>query len=119
MKARILLAAVVLCLVGADIRGTYDFTMTELICGAEPDDPAKCTYAGDSIVTTDKGSIITADTGVMYFFGANGTFTTTAEFLRGTRRYKNASGVFVATGELDFLNGEAAGVYSLEVAHGK
>lgn len=106
-----------------EVDGTYDFTITELVCGPDPGDPGdplkqECTYAGDSVVTTEKGSIITADTGVMHIVGTDATFTTTAAFLSGTRRYENASGVFVATGELDFVTGEAVGVYSLEVCHG-
>ena len=37
-----------------DIEGTYDFVMTELVCGTDPDNPDLCTYAGDSVVTTAK-----------------------------------------------------------------
>jgi hypothetical protein len=101
-----------------EIEGTYDFVITEMNC-PDPTSPNDCTYAGDSIVTTDKGIIITVDTGVM-----QGTvlpflaeFTTTAEFVGGTNRYKNASGVFVATGLLNFLSREAVGEYSLRVCH--
>ena len=100
-----------------DVEGTYDFVMTDFVC--DPD-PNLCTYAGDSVVTTGKGTIITRDTGVMnvtVFTAAS--FVTTAEFIEGTRRYKNATGVFVATGELNFITGEAVGTYSLQVCHGQ
>lgn len=103
-----------------DIEGTYDFVMTELVCGTDPDDPSMCLYAGDSVVTTEKGSIITTDTGVMRFNfpPALTPFVTTAESTSGTQRYRNATSVFVATGELDFITGEAAGTYTLQVCHG-
>lgn len=108
-------------LLTGEVEGTYDFVMTELVCGTDPLDPALCTYAGDSIVTTDKGTIITKDTGVMRQLPppALTSFVTTAEFVEGTRRYKNATGVFVATGELNFLTGEAVGEYSLQVCHAR
>jgi hypothetical protein len=35
----------------------------------------------------------------------------------GTRRYRNADSVFVATGEIDFSTGQASGSYSLEICH--
>ena len=47
------------------------------------------------------------------------SFVTTAEFIEGTHRYKNATGIFVATGELNFITGEAVGTYSLQVCHGQ
>jgi hypothetical protein len=101
-----------------EIEGTYDFVMTELVCGADPLNPALCTYAGDSIVTTEKGSITTRDTGVMDQTVPTAVpFVTTAEFIEGTHRYKNATGVFVATGELNFFTGEAVGTYTLLVCH--
>jgi hypothetical protein len=102
-----------------DVEGTYDFIMTDLVCGSDPLDPALCTYTGDSIVTSEKGTIVTKDTGVMHQLPppALTPFVTTAEFINGTRRYKNATGVFVATGELNFITGEAVGTYSLQVCH--
>jgi len=103
-----------------DVEGTYDFVMTELVCGTDPLNPAMCTYAGDSIVTTEKGSITTKDTGVMdTAVPTAAPFVTTAEFIESTLRYKNATGVFVATGELNFITGEAVGTYSLQVCHGQ
>jgi hypothetical protein len=94
--------------------------MTELVCGTDPLNPAVCTYAGDSIVTSAKGTIITKDTGIMdTAIPTAAPFVTTAEFLSGTQRYKNASGVFVATGVLNFITGEAVGTYTLQVCHGQ
>ena len=101
-----------------EIEGTYDFVMTELACGTDPLNPAVCTYAGDSIVTTEKGSIVTRDTGVMDQTNPTAVpFVTTAEFLEGTNRYTNAAGTFVATGQLNFFTGEAVGTYTLLVCH--
>jgi hypothetical protein len=101
-----------------EIEGTYDFVMTEIACGIDPLNPALCTYAGDSIVTTEKGSIVTRDTGVMDQTNPTAVpFVTTAEFLEGTNRYKNAAGTFVATGQLNFATGEAVGTYTLLVCH--
>jgi hypothetical protein len=103
-----------------DIEGTYDFVATEFECRADPDDPNMCTYAGDSIVTTDAGSIITRDTGVIHISSepAISPFVTTAESVSGTRRYRNAKSIFVATGELNFITGEAVGTYTLQICHG-
>jgi len=99
-----------------DVEGEYEFTMDTLTCGVDPD---PCTYTGVSTVTTDKGIIETLDTGVLSLVGPGPSpFTTTAESVGGTRRYRNASGVFVATGEVDFLNGAAFGDYSLQICHG-
>ena len=101
-----------------DIEGTYDFVMTELVCGTDPDNPDLCTYAGDSIVTTANGSITTEDTGVLRMTPPTAApFVTTATSIEGTNRYKNANSVFVATGELNFFTGEAVGTYTLEVCH--
>ena len=104
-------------LLTGDVEGTYDFVITEFVC--DPD-PSQCTYVGDSIVTTEKGTIITRDTGVMDTTVPTAVpFVTTAAFIDGTLRYKNATGVFVATGELNFITGEAVGTYSLQVCHGQ
>ena len=100
-----------------DIEGDYDFTMDTLSCGPGPGDP--CTYTGVSTVTTDKGTIETLDTGELFFIPGDLTpFTTTAAFVGGTRRYKNASGAFVATGEIAFSVGEGFGDYTLQICHG-
>lgn len=102
-----------------DVEGTYDFVITEFICGADPGNPSLCTYKGDSVVTTAKGSITTADTGVMDIANPLAVpFVTTAESIAGTNRYRNAESVFVATGELNFITGEAVGTYTLQVCHG-
>jgi hypothetical protein len=101
-----------------EVEGTYDFVVTELVCGTDPQNPGFCTYAGDSIVTTEKGSIITRDTGVMDQTNPTAVpFVTTAEFVDGSRRYRNAAGVFVANGQLNFETGEAVGTYTLLVCH--
>jgi hypothetical protein len=114
---------VLLCTHGVltgDVEGTYDFVATEMECRADPDDPNMCTYAGDSIVTTKTGSIITRDKGVIHISSepAISPFVTIAESVSGTRRYRNAKSVFTATGELNFITGEAVGTYSLQICHG-
>ena len=99
-----------------EVEGTYDFVATELNCDLTLEN---CSYKGDSIVTTAKGSITTEDTGVIDMsnpFAA--PFVTTAESIAGTNRYKNAESVFVATGELNLILGVATGTYTLEVCHG-
>ena len=101
------------------VSGLYEFEMLTLTCGPDLDDP--CTYTGVSTVTTDKGIVETLDTGVLTFVPFAPTpFTTTAEFVddTGTRRYRNADGAFVASGEIDFGTGAASGEYSLEICHG-
>jgi len=101
-----------------DIDGHYDFVMTSMVCGTDPDNPSLCTYEGDSVVTTEKENIITKDTGVMdTAVPTAAPFETTAESTSGTLRYNNATSVFVATGTLNFITGEAAGTYTLQVCH--
>ena len=104
-----------------DLQAAYDFTFATLAPAGDPNDPTKFFYTGTSIVTTNKGIIHTTDTGVIS--GVNATvidpFVTTAQLAGGTHRYKNASGVFVATGELNVLTGEAAGTYTATICHGE
>jgi hypothetical protein len=101
-----------------EVEGTYDFVITEFTC--DPDNPNLCTYAGDSVVATAKGSITTKDTGVMDLSNPMAVpFVTTAESIAGTQRSRNAESVFVATGQLNFITGEAVGTYTLQVCHGQ
>ena len=101
-----------------DLEATYDFTFASLAPAGDPSDPTKFFYTGTSIVTTSKGVITTADTGVISGAGPINPFVTTAQVAGGTHRYKNASGAFVATGELNGPTGVAVGTYTATICHG-
>jgi hypothetical protein len=94
----------------------YDFTFATLQSTNDPSDPTAYVYTGHSVVTTTNGVIDTNDSGILHLgaAGALSPFVTTASIARGTERYEGASGVFVATGELDFVTGAAQGTF---IAH--
>jgi hypothetical protein len=102
---------------GGELDAKYEFTFTSMVPTA---DPSVLLYTGVSTITTSKGVIYTDDTGILQFTGpTSAVFVTTATITGGTRRYKNASGVFVAPGALDFITGQAVGTYTAEICHGK
>jgi hypothetical protein len=101
---------------GGALDAKYEFTFTSMVPTA---DPTVLLYTGVSTITTSKGVIYTDDTGVLTFTGpTTAKFITTAQITGGTLRYKNASGVFVAPGALDFVTGQAVGSYTAEICHG-
>jgi hypothetical protein len=101
---------------GGELDAKYEFTFTSMVPTA---DPTVLLYTGVSTITTSKGIIYTDDIGILQFTGpTTATFITTAQITGGTLRYKNASGVFVAPGALDFITGQAVGTYTAEICHG-
>ncbi len=94
----------------------YDFTFSTLQSTNDPSDPTAFVYTGHSVVTTNRGVIDTNDSGILHMepAGTLSPFVTTASIARGTDRYQGASGVFVATGSLDFATGAATGTF---IAH--
>jgi hypothetical protein len=94
----------------------YDFTFSTLQSTNDPSDPTAFVYTGHSVVTTSRGVIDTNDSGILHLGGpgALSPFVTTASIAKGTERYQGATGVFVATGSLDFATGAATGTF---IAH--
>ena len=103
-----------------DFPATYDFTFSTLQSANDPTDPTEFVYTGHSTVTTDRGVIHTNDSGVIHIpaNGAPAPFVTTAVVATGTGRYANATGVFVAQGNVDFSTGNAVGDYIAQVCRG-
>ena len=106
---------------GPDFPGTYDATFLTMVPAGDPNDPSKFLYTGVSTITPGQGAMLgklgvmtSLDTGVIHLTG-NGTpnpFVTTANINAGTRRFEHVTGVFVATGALDFATGQAVGTYT-------
>jgi hypothetical protein len=106
-----------ICTTGAldgEFPESYDFVMDSLT----PVAPAQSVYTGHSVITRTNGgaTLIGQDTGVMNFTGpTTATFVTTVNIVGGTRQFKDATGEYVATGELDFVTGVATGTFTANV----
>lgn len=93
---------------------TYDFVMDTLV----PNPAGQLEYTGHSVITRANGgaTIIGEDTGVMTMTGpTTATFVTTVNVVGGTKQFKDATGEYVATGELDFITGVATGTFTSTV----
>lgn len=106
-----------LCTIGA-LDGkwpeTYSFVFDTLV----PVDASQSVYTGHSVVTRTHGgaTLVGQDTGVMNFTGpTTATFVTTVNIVGGTKQFKNATGQYVATGQLDFVTGQAIGTFTSSV----
>jgi hypothetical protein len=97
----------------------YEFRFSTLQSTADPSDPTAFVYTGHSVVTTSRGVLYTEDSGLLHMppDGSPGQFVTTASITSGSGRYRKATGVFVATGELDFVSGHATGSFILSFSH--
>jgi len=93
---------------------TYYFVMDYLIPAGDPADPTKFVYGGHSVITRDNGgaTLYGHDTGVLHLEGELNPFVTTVNVVGGTKEYNDATGQFVATGELNFVTGDAAGTFT-------
>lgn len=99
-------------LLGGNFPADYDFTFYTLQNTEDPTDPTAFVYTGHSKVTTDRGVISTNDVGIIHIPAAGlAPFVTTAVAFSGTGPYEGISGAFVASGNLDFSTGHAAGSY--------
>jgi hypothetical protein len=102
-----------------DFPARYDFTFATLQPANDPTDPTEFVYTGHSVVTTTRGVMHTNDSGVIHIPAGGGPapFVTTASVADGTERYADATGVFVATGDLDFATGDAVGNFIAHICH--
>ncbi len=93
---------------------TYDFVMDTLVdIGG-----GQSAYTGHSVITRTEGgaTILGQDTGVLTFTGpTTATFVTTVNVVGGTRQFADATGQYVATGQLDFATGAATGTFTSTV----
>ena len=93
---------------------TYDFVMDTLV----PNPAGQLEYTGHSVITRTHGgaTLLGQDTGVMTFTGpTTATFVTTVNVVGGTKQFKDATGQYVATGQLDFVTGIATGTFTSTV----
>jgi hypothetical protein len=93
---------------------TYYFVMDFMYPANDPAQPNKFIYGGHSVITrVDGGAILySQDTGVMIFGGDLNTFVTTVNIVGGTKEYSDATGQFVATGQIDFVSGQVNGTFT-------
>jgi len=93
---------------------TYDFVMDTLVdIGG-----GQSTYTGHSVITRTRGgaTILGQDTGVLTFTGPlTATFVTTVNIAGGTKQFADATGQYVATGQLNFATGAATGTFTSTV----
>jgi hypothetical protein len=103
-------------LLRGDFPAIYDFTFSTLQSANDPTDPTEFVYTGHSVVTTTHGVLHTNDNGVIHIptDGSPSPFATTAIVATGTEKFIDATGVFVAQGDLDFTTGDAVGSF---IAH--
>ena len=93
---------------------SYDFVMDTLV----PTPSGQLQYTGHSVITRTNGgaTLIGQDTGIMTFTGpTTANFVTTVNVVGGTKQFKDATGQYVATGELDFVTGIATGTFTSTV----
>jgi hypothetical protein len=110
-----------LCTIGA-LDGKHDQTYFFVMETFVPDPegvPGKFVYTGHSEVTTIDGGakVLGQDTGYM-FIGPDPTnvpFVTTVNIVGGTKQYSDATGQYVATGQLNFVSGDAVGTFTSSV----
>jgi hypothetical protein len=68
------------------------------------------------VPVADRATLLGQDSGVMTFTGpTTATFVTTVNIVGGTKQFANATGQYVATGQLNFLTGEASGTFTSTV----
>lgn len=93
---------------------SYDFVMDSAV----PMPTGQLAYTGHSLITRTNGgaTLIGQDTGVMTFTGPDtATFVTTVNVVGGTKQFQDATGTYVATGELNFVTGVATGTFTSTV----
>lgn len=93
---------------------SYDFVMDTLV----PTPSGQLQYTGHSVITRTNGgaTLIGQDTGVMTFTGpTTANFVTTVNVVGGTKQFTNATGQYVATGQLDLVTGVATGTFTSTV----
>lgn len=92
---------------------TYDFVADVV----NPDN----SFTGTSVITTTNGGLIFGeDAGQLTPTGpTTASFVTNVHIVGGTKQYGNASGTFVATGELSFITGETVGTYTARICKGR
>jgi hypothetical protein len=96
-----------------ELVAAYDFTFATIQSAGDPNDPTESVYTGHSVVTTAHGVLLTNDSGVIHIpaDGSPSPFVTTATVASGSGRLTGTTGVFVASGNLDFGTGVAVGSY--------
>lgn len=96
-----------------DLAGKYDFTMASLAPALAPGDPLLFVFTGTSLITTGAGQISAEDQGKLRFNPAGPSpFVTLVQVKSGSGAFAGATGVIVATGELDFSTNKAVGAYT-------
>jgi len=112
---------------GPNFPGSYDATFLSMVPAGDPNDPTKFLYTGVSTITPGKGQTLgkfgvmtSVDTGVIHITGNGVTnpFVTTAAVNAGTKKFKHVTGLFVASGNIDFTTGQAAGGYTAHLCKG-
>ena len=90
---------------------TYSFVMDDLVVINE----SQLTYTGHSVITRmhGGGTLFGEDTGIMN--GVTGEFVTTVNIVGGTKQFKNATGQYVATGQIDYFTQTVTGTYTSTV----
>lgn len=96
---------------------TYYFVMDYLFPAGDPTQPNKFLYGGHSVITRVHGgaTLVSQDTGVLYFDGVLNPFVTTVNVVGGTKQYADATGQFVAAGQINFVTGAATGIFTSTV----
>jgi hypothetical protein len=96
---------------------TYQFVMDTLVPDPDQADPNRFLYTGHSVITRLHGgaTLIGHDSGVLHFEGVLNPFVTTVQVVGGTKQYGDATGQFVATGQINFVTGEATGTFTSTV----
>ena len=93
---------------------TYYFVMDTLGPAGDTAAPNKFTYTGHSVITRTRGgaTLLGHDSGVIFFDGVTNPFVTTVDVVGGTKQYSDATGQFVATGQIDFVTGQGSGTFT-------
>lgn len=97
-----------------DLDATYAFTMETLVPLGNPAYPNRFLYTGESVITIIHGGavMLSHDTGFIDFEGTENPFVTTVNIYTGTKQYSDATGTLVASGQLNFVTGNAVGSYT-------
>ena len=97
-----------------DLDATYAFTMETLYPLGDPTHPNRFAYTGESVITVIHGGavMLSHDTGYIDFEGSENPFVTTVHVYKGTKQYADATGTLVASGQLNFVTGNAVGSYT-------
>jgi hypothetical protein len=96
---------------------TYFFVVDTLFPDPDQTDPNRFLYTGHSVITRLHGgaTLIGHDSGVLHFGANPSSFVTTVQVVGGTKQYSDATGEFVATGQIDFVTGEVTGTFTSTV----